>query len=49
VHKEEYGGTIMYISSMTMENAETIPGMGEGIKTNDRGDEFNYDILKELL
>jgi hypothetical protein len=25
---------------------ETIPGMGgEGIKENDRGGEFNYDIL----
>jgi hypothetical protein len=28
---------------------ESIPEWGEGIKENDRGDEFNYDKLKELL
>jgi hypothetical protein len=30
---------------------ETIPGMGGrmGIKENDGGGEFSYDILKELL
>jgi hypothetical protein len=33
-----------------MSPAETIPGMGEeGIKVNDGGGEFNYDILEELL
>jgi hypothetical protein len=29
-----------------MRTAETIPRMGRGgIKENDRGDEFNYEIL----
>jgi hypothetical protein len=28
-----------------MRSAETIPGMGEGIKEHDGGGEFNYDIL----
>jgi hypothetical protein len=28
-----------------MRPVETIPGMGEGIKENDGGDEFNYYIL----
>jgi hypothetical protein len=32
-----------------MRPVETIPGMGEGIKENDGGGEFNYDILLELL
>jgi hypothetical protein len=27
-----------------MRHAETILRMGEGIKENDRGGEFNYDI-----
>jgi hypothetical protein len=25
--------------------AKTIPGMGQGVKGNDGGGEFNYDIL----
>jgi hypothetical protein len=33
-----------------MRPVETVPGMGEeGIRENDGGDEFNYDILNELL
>jgi hypothetical protein len=33
-----------------MRSIETIPGMGGGeIKENDGGDEFNNDILQELL
>jgi hypothetical protein len=33
----------------TMRPVETLPGMGgEGIKQNDGGKEFNYDILSEL-
>jgi hypothetical protein len=33
-----------------MRPVETIPGMGGGgIKENDGGGEFNYDILQELL
>jgi hypothetical protein len=32
-----------------MRTVENIPGMKWGIKENDGGDEFNYDILKELL
>jgi hypothetical protein len=29
-----------------MTHVETIPGMdGQGIKENDRGGEFNYDVL----
>jgi hypothetical protein len=27
------------------ETVESIPGMGRGIKENDGGGEFNYDIL----
>jgi hypothetical protein len=35
----------MYVNGK-MRPFETIPGMGgEGIKENDRGGEFNYDIL----
>jgi hypothetical protein len=33
-----------------MRPVETIPGMGgEGIKENDGGDEYKYNILKEFL
>jgi hypothetical protein len=33
-----------------MRSVETIPGMEvEGIKENDGGGEFNYDILQVLL
>jgi hypothetical protein len=33
-----------------MRPVEIIPGVGGGrIKENDGGDEFNYDILYELL
>jgi hypothetical protein len=32
-----------------MRSTETIPGMGGvGIKGNDGGGEFNYDILSEI-
>jgi hypothetical protein len=35
----------MYVNGK-MRPAETIPGMGgEGIKENDGGGKFNYDIL----
>jgi hypothetical protein len=33
-----------------MRPIETLPGMGGGeIKVDDRGGEFNYDILQELV
>jgi hypothetical protein len=32
-----------------MRPVETIPVTGGGIKENDGRDEFNYDILQELL
>jgi hypothetical protein len=32
-----------------MRPAETIPGMGKGgVKDNDEGGEFNYDIVKNF-
>jgi hypothetical protein len=35
---------LMYVNGK-MRPVETIPGMGGGIKKNDGGCEFNYDIL----
>jgi hypothetical protein len=43
----EYGGNIIYsYENEEMRPVEIIPGMqGWGIKENDGGSEFNYDIL----
>jgi hypothetical protein len=48
VWEDEYGANTVYLCYVNgkMRPIETIPGMGErGIKENDRGDEFNYELL----